>query len=271
MISKSLSTSEKRAALHRAAGPLAEFSQGLYPLLIVHADDFGRLQGDLFTVQHVVDPSSPRQVNDFRVALTALDTVGLIQWYEVEGRQFVQIVDFEAHQVGLHKRTASRIPGNSGKFPEVPCQEKRREGKRREEKGTKDSSEPKMPASEPTAEIEVFPTVGGGAFVLPEPQAEELTALFPTLDVAQELRSAKAWLVANPTKRKTAKGMPKFLTAWCTRSTSQQRSTGGQPARTSSETQPVFEPWSCPHLEEHLGRYACAIATKLHRARRPGL
>ena len=46
MLSKSLSTSTKRARLHRVLGPpcptcggsLAEFAQALYPLLVAHAD-----------------------------------------------------------------------------------------------------------------------------------------------------------------------------------------------------------------------------------------
>src|SRR5687768_10389551 len=123
MISKSLSTSEKRASLHRVAGRLAEFAQGLYPLLVVHADDFGRLQGDVFTVKHAVDPTSPRKPLDFALALRALHDVGLIRWYgDDNGGAFIEIVSFDVHQAGLHKRTKSRFPGDSGKLPEIPFQ-----------------------------------------------------------------------------------------------------------------------------------------------------
>src|SRR5262245_34894028 len=98
MISRSLSTSQKRAALHGVVPRLAEFAQALYPLLVVHADDFGRLQGDLFTVKNVVDPSSPRKLSEFETALQALAQVELIAWYEVEGRKFIQVNNFEQHQ-----------------------------------------------------------------------------------------------------------------------------------------------------------------------------
>jgi hypothetical protein len=156
MISKSLSTSVKRASLHAVAGRLAEFTQGLYVLLVVHADDFGRLQGDLFTVQHVVDPSSPRKPAEFYAALRALHEVGLIHWYEIDGKQFIQIVAFEGHQLGLHKRTASRFPefpGNSGKFPEFPSQ--RTEGK--EGKGKKGTSTAAAPLTHPVENQEREP------------------------------------------------------------------------------------------------------------------
>lgn len=113
MISKSLSTSEKYAALVPAGGALAEFCQALYPLLVVHTDDFGRLQGDPFTVKSLCYPTSPRSLAEFATGLETLQRVGLITWYDVRDKRFIQIMQFEHHQAGLHKRTAS-------KFPETP-------------------------------------------------------------------------------------------------------------------------------------------------------
>jgi len=136
MISRSLSTSEKFAALGTHAGMLGEFCQSLYPLLIPHADDFGRLQGDPFTVKYVCHPSSSRTIQEFSTALGSLHAVGLICWYTVGGKRYIQIQQFEPHQQGLHKRTHSifpEIPGNRRTFPEFPSEEKK---KGREEKGT---------------------------------------------------------------------------------------------------------------------------------------
>ena len=77
MISKTLSTSQRRAALHQVVPDLAEFCQQLYPLLVSHADDFGRLPGDAFTVKHAIDPTSPRGLDEFERALAMLDQVGM--------------------------------------------------------------------------------------------------------------------------------------------------------------------------------------------------
>jgi hypothetical protein len=135
MLSKSLSTSWKRARLHAVIGPLAEFAQGLYPLLIAHADDFGREAGDVFTVKHQIDPTSPRSLDDFQQALAALHTVGLIVWYMADDRGVIQIVDYDAHQVGLHRRTHSKFPeptADSGTFPELPASRARAELNRTE-------------------------------------------------------------------------------------------------------------------------------------------
>lgn len=135
MISKSLSTSEKFAALETAAGALAEFCQTLYLLLVPHTDDFGRLQGDPFTVKHVCHPSSPRSLVEFSEGLKHLHGVRLINWYLVSYKKYIQIENFDPHQLGLHKRTRSafpRVPGISGNDAEIPAQEKGTKGKRRE-------------------------------------------------------------------------------------------------------------------------------------------
>lgn len=132
MISKSLSTSRKYGQLYGHA--LGEFCQALYPLLVAHADDFGRLEGDPYTIKHAVVPASPRTVEDVDESLTLLESVGLIH----RSPEVVQIADFDRHQTGLHKRTESRLPDVSRNFPEKPT---RTEGKgtelnRTEGKGT---------------------------------------------------------------------------------------------------------------------------------------
>jgi hypothetical protein len=123
MISRSLSTSQRFAHLFEVVPDLAEFAQSLYPLLVSHADDFGRQAGDLFTIKHKVHPASPRSHEDFALALRAMHDVRLLVWYIAGGIDCIQIVQFEKHQTGLHKRTRSEFPkppDDSGKFPEVP-------------------------------------------------------------------------------------------------------------------------------------------------------
>jgi hypothetical protein len=144
MISKSLSTSRKFAQLPKIAGELGEFCQLLFPLIVSHADDHGRMSGDAFTVKFQVFPISPRPEEDFEAAIRHLDTARLIDSYEVGGDKFIQVIEFDSHQTGLHKRIDSKfpeIPGSSRNPPEIPGKEKGREGKgtelnRTEGKGT---------------------------------------------------------------------------------------------------------------------------------------
>jgi hypothetical protein len=141
MISKSLSTSERFAALVTRAGDLAEFCQSLFPLLVSHSDDYGRLAGDPYTVKHVCHPSSPRPLTDFDAALRFLDAVELIDLYTVFNRQYLQIEQFAQHQhlklckrsaipthVSTERRERERKESNQRKERE----REEREGKRRE-------------------------------------------------------------------------------------------------------------------------------------------
>lgn len=140
LISKTLGNSSRKfVALGQTLGKLGEFGQALYPLLVANTDDFGRMDGDAFTVKYSVFSTSPRHEADFEKALAAMASVGLIARYQVEGRMFLQVNDFDAHQPGLHKRRASRFPeppGNAGNFPEIPSeqeQEQEQEGEREQE------------------------------------------------------------------------------------------------------------------------------------------
>src|SRR3990167_10529014 len=109
MISKTLGTSSRKFSRLREFDA-GLFARALYPLLIASSDDCGRQQADPFTVKHSVWSTAPEPESAFRQALTALRDVGLILLYSVNSGCFLQIVDFEEHQQGLHKRTESKYP-----------------------------------------------------------------------------------------------------------------------------------------------------------------
>lgn len=136
MISKSISVSERVNRLPNT------FHMLLFTWMIPHADDFGRLFGSPLKIKALVVPMLDKTIKEVEEALCYLHREGLINWYEINGDQFIQIENFDKHQTGLHKRTKSKFPeppGNSGKFSEIPSEENRREQKRTEEKGTEES------------------------------------------------------------------------------------------------------------------------------------
>ena len=57
----------------------------------------------------------------------------------------------------------------------------------------------------------------GKTYAVTDTDLAEYTALYPAVDVAQALRSMRGWLLANPGKRKTLRGMPRFIHAWLAR------------------------------------------------------
>ena len=72
---------------------------------------------------------------------------------------------------------------------------------------------------EPWPEM-AYPARGGGWWCLYEDGLDRLVADYPGLDVDHECRLAWAWLDANPDRRKTSRGMPRFLNNWMLRSRS---------------------------------------------------
>lgn len=136
LISRTLGSSRKFAALIGTAGKLGEFAQSLYPLLVANSDDYGRMAGDAFTVKHAVFPTSPRREDDFRSALWSMHSVRLIHCYDANGLQLIQIMDFDTHQPGLSKRTGSKFPEPPVNFTEIPSEYKGIEEKRREQNST---------------------------------------------------------------------------------------------------------------------------------------
>lgn len=135
MISKSISISEKVNLLPDI------FDMLLFTWLIPHTDDFGRLTGSPAKVKALIVPMLEKTLRDVEASLSRLHEAELIIWYEINRDKYIQIINFEKHQQGLHKRTNPKypeyIPGNSGKFQEIPLEGKGREekGKGREEEG----------------------------------------------------------------------------------------------------------------------------------------
>lgn len=62
-----------------------------------------------------------------------------------------------------------------------------------------------------------LPLNDGTQFPIFEKQVEEWSALYPAVDIMQDLRGMKGWLDASPEKRKTKRGILKFIAGWLSR------------------------------------------------------
>ena len=111
----------------------------------------------------------------------------------------------------------------------------------------------------------VFPVIGPrrGDWQLSEAQVAEWASLFGGLDVRGECRKALAWLHANKGRRKTDRGMQRFLVSWLSRAVDSPRA-AVMMAPVSLEPQ-YFNPWCCPHVTPCGNRAACKNASALGR------
>jgi hypothetical protein len=72
------------------------------------------------------------------------------------------------------------------------------------------------PKADASPSVMTFPVNGGSkTWSLTKKQVEEWAALYPGLDVIAECSKSLAWVRAN--RRKTSRGMPKFLVGWLNR------------------------------------------------------
>jgi hypothetical protein len=76
--------------------------------------------------------------------------------------------------------------------------------------------------------------------IYPE-DVEEWQELFPAVDVMQQLRNMKSWAKDNPTKRKTSRGIRRFINSWLTREQDKYHGPAQpQPQRGSAQSGNVF-------------------------------
>lgn len=97
--------------------------------------------------------------------------------------------------------------------------------------GSSSCSEPShATASEPDVAME-FVCVGGEkrGFVSAD-QLTQWTTAYPGVDVMAELRKMRSWLDANQEKRKTAKGLPRFIVMWLGKAQDRSGGSNGGPS-----------------------------------------
>ena len=84
------------------------------------------------------------------------------------------------------------------------------------------SPEPKVDSGPVEANI---PLNTGEEYPVYLKDIEEWQTLYPSVDVRQELKKMRGWCLANPSKRKTQRGVKKFINNWLSR----QQDRGGTP------------------------------------------
>ena len=83
----------------------------------------------------------------------------------------------------------------------------------------------KLDLQQPNEPFIVLPLIGGEECEVFKPLLDELSTLYPAVDVAQEFRNMRAWLLTNPKERKTKAGIARFYNAWIAKN--QNRSSTG--------------------------------------------
>lgn len=247
----------RRAGHSQKVNLLTDLEHRVWIQYVLSADDFGVMRATHHPLQNDNDHLANRSAKVVQGCLDKLAQCGLIRRFEHQGKSYVYQHDWQTWQkvayprattqpcpphealtgcdeatrklFGLHPGGAGRIrqehsqnvPGivlEDSSLMRVGGRAKRLTanglGERLEANG---DSAAELP-SDPTPPVMTFPTIGNvRSWDLPRSRVDGWAQAYPALDVLAECRKAYAWIEANPSRRKTAGGMPRFLVTWLNR------------------------------------------------------
>lgn len=194
---------------------LSWLEEVLFYRLIVNCDDYGRFDARTKIIKGQCFPLKDVTEKDIDKALAKLSEVGLIVVYEAQGRPVLQLKTWEQHQ---------NIRAKKSKYPpfDKTCiqmySDVSKSGDSIADETKKGSSQkqpqPTVPEEPPVISL-LLNT--GEEYGIVQSDIVEWQELYPAVDVMQELRNMKGWCKENAAKRKTARGIRRFITSWLAR------------------------------------------------------
>lgn len=150
---------------------------------------------------------------------------------------------------GEHTAACGENNGHAraGENTEVRCKEgKKEEIYSKPEGKTNTDSCSGLPSAAPELPAAEIPLNDGSVYPLYRRDLDEYAALYPAADIEQELRNIRGWCMANPTRRKTRRGIRRFINGWLSRA----QDKGGAQARVPENP---FLPYA--RGEKEIGEY----------------
>ena len=210
IIKESICDSEKLAAL-------SDFEFRLWVGLITQADDAGRGDARPAYIKGHVFPFRERvTTKDIDAALHALAAGSCVTLYTVGGRPYYSFPSWAKHQRIRDCKPKYPGPENADlPQPAADC------GLNPIQSESESESNPKYIGTEPQAAsmppVIFLPLNDGTEYPVSQEQCHEWAGLYPAVDVIQQLRQMRAWLIANPRRRKTVRGINGFIVNWLSR------------------------------------------------------
>lgn len=185
--------------------PLARL---LYIAIWCEADKAGRLawKPRTFKMRYL-----PADDCDIEALCDEIVSAGLVKLY---GDGLAYIPKFAEHQHINPRETESKLPdpdASRTRRPRVNDAQGGREGKGKEGDSPVADDETVNPAPPPVITI---PLVDGSEFEVTTVKAAEWSAAFPGVNVPQKLAQMRVWCMANPTRKKTRRGVETFIVSW---------------------------------------------------------
>lgn len=236
---------------------LTDFQFRLWTYLLTYVDDYGRGSADPDLVKGFCFPRRKDvTAKSISAGFKELQNEGLVKIYRVGEEMYFCFPSWEKHQ---------RIQAKRSLYPEPPSSE----GCDNLDNSTVTHGDPRLTTvthGDPPPEVEVeveeeieytstivdvcaelkkdkqatdekervifeIPINTGEGYPFFQSDIDFYKSLYPSVDIAQEMRKMVGWSNANPAKRKTKGGMKRFVNAWLSREQDKYKSTTAPAAR----------------------------------------
>ncbi|HRS37511.1 MAG TPA: hypothetical protein P5199_13615 [Thermoanaerobaculia bacterium] len=210
--------------------------------LISTADDMGRFRANPALLKATLCPLDPTRPGDLAKWLGVLEQVGMVLLYRVRDEALGQLVNWARHQRLDNAAKGSLLPGPDGEIPprgEPPRTAANRgnfsggvrgsrriaaggegRGEEEERSGVESRGEDSRGGEETPAAAEprshlTFPCREKGVtWELTDEEVTTLDTLYPDVDIVATATRALRWIQADPQRRKTHRGVRRFLHDW---------------------------------------------------------
>lgn len=200
---------------------LSWFEECLFYRLIVSCDDYGRFDGRTAIIKGTCFPLKDGvTVKNIESALSKLASAGLVKRYVVDGKPYLSLPTWEQHQSVRAKKSKYPSPDDGGMIvsenncmhmqADVSVFENRNPNPIRESESYSEHAR----AETPLADVEAIPLNDGTEWKCSVSDYDEYVRLYPGVDVKKAFREMRSWSNSNPEKRKTRKGVKRFVNSW---------------------------------------------------------
>ena len=224
-------------------GRVSRDARLLFVLLWTLCDDEGRTRAAsrmLASLLYPYDADAPELIEGW---IAELEREKCVVRYRIEDQTYLQVSKWLIHQK-IDKPSKSRIPpfDEGSPIPREPSanpRESSSEDQGRDQGRERKGPTPSAPSTQPLALVPDAPTpppvaqlplADGSEFGVDSSMVAEWSAAFPGVDVTQQLAQMRAWLLASPARRKTRRGVPKFVVGWLGREQNRPKPAGVLPA-----------------------------------------
>jgi hypothetical protein len=189
--------------------PLARI---LYIALWCEADREGRMEWKPKTIKLRYLPG-----DDCDVSILAQELIDaeMLVLYQADGVLYAAIPSFTKHQIINNREAPSKIPprvDHASHTRQTRVKAEGKEGKEGKEIARVDDDGPDSTSAPPA--VALIPLIDGSDFEVYAEKANEWSAAYPAVNVPQRLMAIRQWCIANPTNRKTRRGVEGFIVRW---------------------------------------------------------